>query len=96
MDIQNEIHHKTGRFYIEEENETVAELDCQFPDAGTMLLIHTEVTAKLEGKGIGKQLVSAAADYARKNLLKITATCSYAKVVLARGKEYSDVYNAEK
>lgn len=96
MEIQNEKHGKTGRFYIQENDETVAELDYQLPDESTLLLIHTEVSEKLGGKGVGKQLVAAAADYARKNSLRLKATCSYAMAVLARGKEYADVYNAEK
>ena len=96
MEIKNEIHGVTGRFYIEENNKTVAEMDYQMPDKNTLLIVHTEVDDSLEGKGVGKHLVAAAVDHARKNSLMVKATCPFAKVVLTRTKEYADVFNAEK
>lgn len=96
MKIHNEIHENTGRFFIEDNNKTVAELDFTFPAENTLLVVHTEVSEDYGGKGAGKELVAAAADYARKNSLSLKASCSYAKVVLARGKEYADIYTAEK
>ena len=96
MEIKNETLDKTGRFYIEKNNDTIAELDYQFPDKTTMLIVHTEVDESLSGKGIGKQLVAAAVDYARNNSLRVSATCPFAKKVLDRTKEFADVYNAEK
>lgn len=95
MNIQNEIHHKTGRFYIEENNEILAEMDYQFPAKDTILIVHTEVAESLAGKGVGKELVKAAVNYARENQLHIKATCSFAKKVLDRSPEYADVYNTE-
>ena len=96
MKINNEVHEKTGRFFIEENNRTVAEMDYNFPDEHTLLIIHTEVDDQLEGKGIGKELVKAAVTYAREKHLRLTATCSYAKKVLDRASEYADVYHPEK
>ena len=96
MEIKNEVLEGTGRFYIEKDNETIAEMDYQFPDENTLLIVHTEVDETLEGKGIGKQLVAAAVDYARKHSLRLTSTCPLAKKVLDRTKEFADVYNAEK
>lgn len=96
MKINNERLEKTGRFFIEENNNTVAEMDYQFPAEDTLLIVHTEVDESLEGKGIGKQLVKAAAEYARENNLHLKATCSYARKVLERSPEYADVYSSEK
>ena len=96
MKINNELLDKTGRFYIEENNKTVAEMDYQLPGENILLIVHTEVDKSLAGKGVGKQLVSAAVDYARENSLRIKATCTFAKKVLDRTPEFSDVYNAEK
>lgn len=96
MKIQNERHDNTGRFFIEENKKMVAELDYTFPAENTLLIVHTEVSKEYGGKGFGKELVAAAADYARKNSLSLKASCSYAKVVLSRGKEYADVYSDEK
>jgi predicted GNAT family acetyltransferase len=96
MEIQNEVHEHTGRFYVEKDNHTIAEMDYQFPDKNILLIVHTEVDESLEGKGIGKQLVSAAVDYARKNSLTIKSICPFAKKVLDRIPAFADVYNAEK
>ena len=96
MEIQNEIHEHTGRFYIEENNTTVAEMDYQFPGNNILLIIHTEVDDSLAGKGVGKHLVAAAVEYARRNSLTIKSTCPFAKKVLDRTPEFADVYHTEK
>ena len=96
MKIKNEAFEKTGRFYIEKNNVTTAEMDYQLPDKNTLLIVHTEVDESLGGKGIGKQLVAAAVDHARNNSLQISATCPFAKKVLEGTKEFADVFNAEK
>ena len=96
MEIKNEVLEKTGRFYIEKHNDILAEMIYQFPDKNTLLIVHTEVDESLEGKGIGKQLVAEAVEYARNNRLRLSATCTFAKKVLSRSKQYADVYNAEK
>ena len=64
-----------------------------FSRAGDSILIidHTEVSDVLRGKNVGKQLVAAAVDYARKNNIKILPLCPFAKSVFERVKEYSDV-----
>jgi len=95
MNMQQETAENTGRFYIDEDNDTKAELDYRVKD-NTLLILHTEVDESLGGKGIGKQLVSAAVDFARKNSFIINATCPFAKKVLDRTKEFADVYKAEK
>jgi hypothetical protein len=95
MTIQQDTAATTGKFYIEENNIAIAELDYQLNDK-TLLILHTEVEESLEGKGIGKELVAAAVDYVRNNSLMINATCPYAKKVLDRTPEFADVYNPEK
>ncbi len=96
MLIKQEKQKNAGRFYIEESNKTVAKLDYRFTGDNNMVIIHTEVDDSLAGKGIGKQLVSAAVNYAREKSYVLQATCSYAKAVLDKTKEFSDVYNAVK
>lgn len=96
MEIKNEAFEKAGRFYIEKNNGIIAEMDYQLPGKNTLLIVHTEVDESLGGKGVGKQLVTAAVDYARNNSLRINATCPFAKKVLEITKEFVDVYNAEK
>ncbi|MDB5199136.1 MAG: hypothetical protein JWO92_1099 [Chitinophagaceae bacterium] len=96
MHIKQETIDKAGRFYVEDNECTIAEMDYQLPDKNTLLIVHTEVNESLGGKGVGKQLVAAAVDYARENSLVIKATCPFAKKVLDITPEFADVYNAEK
>lgn len=95
MEIKQETVGKTGRFYIEDQNETVAEMDYELPEENILLITHTEVNNKLSGKGVGKQLVSAAVDYTRANSYNIKATCTFAKKVLDNTPEFSDVYHVK-
>lgn len=80
-----------GSFYVEENNQRLAEMT--FSRAGDSILIidHTEVSDVLRGKNVGKQLVAAAVEYARKNNIKILPLCPFAKSVFERVQEYGDV-----
>ncbi|MFD2203102.1 GNAT family N-acetyltransferase [Shivajiella indica] len=62
--------------------------------AGTEKLIieHTEVNSKYKGLGIGKKLVVAGVEFARKNNLKILPLCPFARGVFARNKDLRDVH----
>jgi uncharacterized protein len=94
MDIQNREDGNMGTFFIEVNNEKLAELDYSLAP-GTMIINHTEVDEKLKGKNVGLQLVDHAAEYARANHLKIVPLCPFAKKVFAKRKEtYSDVLKA--
>ena len=76
---------------MDEQGKRLAELT--FSKAGDKRIIidHTDVSDALRGKGAGKQLVSAAVDYARKNGLKILPLCPFAKSVFDKVPEFSDV-----
>jgi predicted GNAT family acetyltransferase len=80
-----------GSFYVEENGQRPANMT--FSKAGDSLIIidHTEVSDSLRGKNVGKQLVAAAVEHARKNNLKILPLCPFAKSVFERVKEYQDV-----
>ncbi len=54
---------------------------------------HTEVVSTYKGKGVGKELLNTAAEYARNNNYKIIPICSYAKTLMERSSEYDDVLN---
>lgn len=96
MKIQQDTSENSSCFYIEEDNKAKAQLDYEIRDKNTLLIMHTEVDGNLNGKGIGKQLVAAAVEYARNNSLKVNAACTFAKKVLDRTKEFADVYKDEK
>jgi predicted GNAT family acetyltransferase len=58
-------------------------------------LVHTEVPATMEGKGIGGQLAKAALNYSREKGLKVVARCPFVISYLQRHAEYSDLVKAE-
>ncbi len=61
----------------------------------TIYLVHTEVPAEMEGKGIGGQLAKAALNYARDNGLKVVARCPFVASYLQRHPEYQDLVRPE-
>jgi predicted GNAT family acetyltransferase len=90
MEILNEDDGTLGSFYIEENNDRVAEMSYTWRD-GIMVIEHTEVDPQLEGKGIGKKLVTAAVELARKKSFKIKSVCEFASAVFKRTREFNDV-----
>ena len=67
-----------------------------YREEGDMIyLVHTEVPAAMEGKGIGGQLAKAALNYARENKLKVVARCPFVTSYLERHPEYQDLVRAE-
>ena len=51
---------------------------------GVMTILHTEVDAALEGRGVAGALVEAALAHARANGLKVNPLCSYASSYMQR------------
>lgn len=90
MRIEHKESGSRGLFYIGKENDPLGELDYTV-DGNTLTLLHTEVSDHLQGKGAGKQLVSAAVDYARNKKMKIIPRCSFAQSILERIEEFHDV-----
>jgi uncharacterized protein len=61
--------------------------------AGTdkFIIDHTEVEEAFNGKGVGKQLVLGAVDFARKNKVKIIPLCPFAKATFEKNEDLHDV-----
>jgi predicted GNAT family acetyltransferase len=91
MQIQHTDDGKRGAFFIKEQDETLAEMIYKWSNESTFIIEHTEVSDKLAGKGVGKQLVNASVEFARANNYKIIPLCAFARKVFERTKEYEDV-----
>lgn len=96
MQIQQKQEGNKGMFYVEENGSMPAELVYSIPSADKIIIEHTEVADSLSGKGIGKQLVKAAVDFARANNKKIIPLCTFAKSVFDRESEWADVLHKQK
>ena len=92
MDIKHLEMKDRGAFVIKRDHERVAELTYT-REGDTINIDHTEVDESLRGQHVGQKLVDEAAEFARENRLKISATCPYASKILSRNSEYSDVYS---
>jgi uncharacterized protein len=91
MEIQQKDDGKTGMFFIEQDEEIVAELVYSWQGKDRIIIEHTEVDDVLKGKGAGKELVSKSVEFAREKGIKIVPVCSFAKGVFDKTKEFQDV-----
>lgn len=69
----------------------VGEMTYQRPTPERMIIDHTRVFEGFEGRGIARQMVLAAVDFARANSRRIIPVCSYAQAFLTRTDEYQDI-----
>ena len=69
----------------------VGEMTYQRPAPERMIIDHTRVFEGFEGRGIARQMVLAAVDFARTNSRQIIPVCSYAQALLTRTDEYQDI-----
>lgn len=77
--------------FIEVDGEIAAEMNIFFGDSDRIIIEHTLVNPKFNGKGLGKIMIAKAVEYARENGVKITARCEYARSVFDKNMEYSDI-----
>lgn len=78
-----------GRFEIERDGE-VAYLEYSMT-GNVLTLIHTEVPAKLRGKGLASSLTETALQFAREKNLKVDIICPVVKEYIAKHPEYADL-----
>lgn len=91
MDILQKDDGKKGLLYIEIEGELLGEMHYVWSGVDRFIIDHTEVSNKLAGKGIGKQLVHRAVEFAREKHLKVLPLCPFAKALFDKIEAYQDV-----
>jgi uncharacterized protein len=91
MNVKHQESSTKGSFFIEEDGERLAEMTYSKGGADLIIIDHTQVDDKLRGKGAGKQMVTSAVEYARKNNIKILPLCPFAKSVFDKVSEFTDV-----
>jgi predicted GNAT family acetyltransferase len=80
-----------GVFALERDGRRIAEMTYRRLGALRILVDHTYVNSELRGQGVARQLLDAAVAWARQANTKISATCSYVVVQLARDASLRDV-----
>lgn len=91
MKIKRQEHGKKGAFFIEENDEWIAEMTYVREGMRKIVIEHTAISKSLKGKGVGKALVEVAVKFARGKNLLIKPVCPFAKKVLESSEDYEDV-----
>jgi len=89
-EIRHEGGEHGGSFFVERDGRRIAQLTYRMAGADAML-DHTWVDPSLRGAGEAKRLVDAAAEWARRERLKLVPACSYVRALFARSSAYADV-----
>jgi predicted GNAT family acetyltransferase len=71
------------RYELVVENEVVGEIDYRRSN-DAVVLVHTEVSPALEGRGLGGQLVAGALEDIRAQGLRVVAVCPFVRAYLRR------------
>ncbi|WP_312189483.1 GNAT family N-acetyltransferase [Sphingobacterium sp.] len=82
---------KHGSFEVIDQNKSVAQMTYTWAGPTKFIIDHTEVNEAYGGKGLGKQLLMAAVDFARAQQLKIMPLCPFAKSVFDKEPSLADV-----
>lgn len=93
MEIQREEHGSKGAFFISAQGKRLAEMTYSKAGDTRLIIDHTEVSEALKGKGAGKQLVTAAVNFARQQKIKILPLCPFARAVFEKTPEFADVWD---
>ncbi len=89
--IEREDNGRKGRFVIYDNDEFAGEMTYVWAGTSKFIIDHTGVEGSFSGRGLGKQLVMKAVEYARNNTLKILPLCPFAKKVFDKEVGIQDV-----
>jgi len=91
MKIEHQSDGSKGAFIVETDGKRLAEMTYTQSGTSHIIIEHTGVSSTLNGQGVGKLLVRAGVEYARKNRLKILPLCPFAKAEFDKNPEFADV-----
>ncbi|MDI9341974.1 MAG: GNAT family N-acetyltransferase [Sediminibacterium sp.] len=90
-EIKHTSNEKNGSFEILFDGRHAGTMTYTWAGTDKFIIDHTEVEEMYNGKGLGKEMVMAAIEFARKNNLKIMPLCPFAKKIFDADKTLSDV-----
>lgn len=61
------------------------------PSGGAVIIGHTEVDRRHEGRGVGAAIIGAALDDLRARGLEVVPLCSFAAAYIRRHRQYADM-----
>lgn len=91
MEIIQENDERRGTFKALENGAEAGSMTYTWAGPTKFIIDHTDVNPDFKGKGVGKQMLMKAVEYARANQLKIMPLCPFAKSVFDKDAEIGDV-----
>lgn len=91
MEIKRKEKGTRGIFTVIENNTQMGEMTYVWKDDNTIVIDHTEVYPRYEGRGIGKSMFMEAVAFAREKNLKIIPSCTFIETMFRRFPETADV-----
>lgn len=86
-----EVKRNDSQFDLYQDGKEAGLLEYNRAKEGILEITHTEVAEEYNGKGLGKELVKAAVEAAKKDGLKIVSSCPYAKKMIEKTPEFKDI-----
>ncbi len=91
MEVIQKDGERHGSFEVTDQGRSVAQMTYTWAGPTKFIIDHTEVSENYTGKGLGRQMLSAAVDFAREKGLKILPLCPFAKSVFDKEADLEDV-----
>ena len=84
VSIEREELNGVHEFVLRINGERLGFLEFTRPEVGVMRIEYVEVSPRLRGTGLGKQIVEKAVAFAKDSDLRVIPICSYARAVIQR------------
>ncbi|WP_420583237.1 GNAT family N-acetyltransferase [Reichenbachiella sp.] len=91
MNIEQFDRDNKGFFKAIEDEKEAGRMSYSWAGDDRIIIDHTEVNPEFKGKGVGKQLVLEAVDFARVKKISIIPLCTFARSVFDRDESLRDV-----
>ncbi|WP_130803869.1 GNAT family N-acetyltransferase [Acinetobacter ihumii] len=91
MNIQQKDDGKHGAFELHDSETLAGEMVYTWAGEKMLIIDHTDVADAYRGQGVGRKLLDAVVDFARKNQIKVIPLCPYAKSVFDKDPSIRDV-----
>lgn len=89
--IQHEDEASKGAFFVNADDQRVAEMTYSRTNASLIIIDHTEVDASLGGQGVGRKLLDALVAWVRGEGIKVVPLCPFAKAQFDKDASIRDV-----
>ncbi|MCG2793972.1 MAG: N-acetyltransferase [Weeksellaceae bacterium] len=91
IEVKQSNSEKKGEFIATIDGAKAGLMTYSWAGENQFIINHTEVEPQFNGKGVGKEMLYKAVEFARENNLKIVPLCPFAKAMFQKTEEIRDV-----